>query len=97
VTRLSLEIGAFCMVAIAVVLVVPSVVQAEVVSRAETTDFIHARYYSPNLGRFMSVDPVGGTVGSSQSWNRYSYVLNSPVALVDPDGNSPVEYRYQMG
>lgn len=60
-------------------------------------DYMHARYYSPNLGRFMSVDPVGGTVGSSQSWNRYSYVLNEPVGLIDPDGrdvelaNRPVQ------
>jgi uncharacterized protein RhaS with RHS repeats len=47
---------------------------------------MHARYYSPNLGRFLSVDPAGGSVGSSQSWNRYSYVLNNPLNLVDPDG-----------
>ena len=49
-------------------------------------DYMHARYYSPNLGRFLSVDSVGGTVGSSQSWNRYSYVINNPVKLLDPDG-----------
>ena len=53
-------------------------------------DNMHARYYSPNLGRFASVDPVGGSVGSSQSWNRYSYVLNSPLNFVDPDGNAGV-------
>lgn len=47
---------------------------------------MHARYYSPNLGRFVSVDPVGGSAGSSQSWNRHSYVLNNPVVLVDPRG-----------
>jgi len=47
---------------------------------------MHARYYNPNLGRFLSVDRVGGTVGSSQSWNRYSYVRNNPLAFVDPDG-----------
>ncbi len=49
-------------------------------------DFMHARYYSPYLARFVSVDPVGGSVGSSQSWNRYSYALNNPVKFVDPDG-----------
>ena len=47
---------------------------------------MHARYFSPNLGRFLSVDPVGGEVGSSQSWNRYTYVLNNPIGTVDPDG-----------
>ena len=47
---------------------------------------MHARYYSPDLGRFLSVDPVGGKVGSSQSWNRYGYVLNNPLLLIDPTG-----------
>jgi len=36
--------------------------------------------------RFLSVDPVSGEVGSSQSWNRYSYVQNNPINLVDPTG-----------
>jgi len=49
-------------------------------------DYMHARYYSPNLGRFVSVDPIGGSIGSSQSWNRYSYVLNNPINMVDPTG-----------
>ena len=52
----------------------------------KSTDFMHARYFSSNLGRFLSVDPVGGEVGSSQSWNRYSYALNNPLVLVDPTG-----------
>jgi uncharacterized protein RhaS with RHS repeats len=56
----------------------------------ETTDFMHARYYSPNLGRFLSVDPVGGSVGSSQSWNRYSYVRNNPIRSTDPTGKQTV-------
>lgn len=49
-------------------------------------DDMHARYYSPNLGRFLSVDPVGGKVGSSQSWNRYTYVTNNPINGTDPTG-----------
>ena len=51
-------------------------------------DYMHARYYNLNLGRFLSVDPIGGTVGSSQSWNRYSYVRNNPLNLIDPDGQA---------
>ena len=53
---------------------------------AKSTEIMHARYFSPGLARFLSVDPVGGEVSSSQSWNRYSYVLNNPLALVDPFG-----------
>ena len=47
---------------------------------------MHARYFSPNLGRFLSVDPVGCEVGSSQSWNRYTYALNNPLIMFDPTG-----------
>jgi uncharacterized protein RhaS with RHS repeats len=37
--------------------------------------------------RFLSVDPAdSGKAGSSQSWNQYTYVLNNPVKLVDPNG-----------
>jgi len=49
-------------------------------------DYLHQRYYSFDLGRFISVDPIAGKVGASQSANRYSYVLNNPIRLVDPDG-----------
>ncbi len=49
-------------------------------------DYIHARYYSYNLGRFTSVDPVGGEGGLTQSWNRYAYVRGNPVNANDPDG-----------
>ena len=51
---------------------------------------MHQRYYSPVLARFVSIDPVAGRVESSQSWNRYSYVLGNPVKLVDPDGRGPL-------
>jgi RHS repeat-associated protein len=49
-------------------------------------DYMHARYFSAHLGRFMSVDPVGADSSLPQSWNRYSYVLGNPVKLVDPRG-----------
>lgn len=49
-------------------------------------DYMHARYYSGVTGRFLSIDPVPGRVGSAQSWNRYAYVMNNPVSRVDPTG-----------
>jgi RHS repeat-associated protein len=51
-------------------------------------DFAQARYYGNGLGRFTSVDPAfdSAKIGIPQSWNRYSYVLNNPLNLVDPDG-----------
>ena len=54
--------------------------------QATGLSYMHARYYNARLGRFMSIDPVGGRVEDSQSWNRYSYVQNSPVRFVDPTG-----------
>ena len=51
-------------------------------------DYMHQRYYSNQLARFVSVDPVLGDVSSSQSWNRYSYVRNNPVNLIDPTGET---------
>lgn len=52
-------------------------------------DYMHARSYSPHMGRFLQVDPVLGSAGSPQSWNRYGYVLNSPTNLADPSGRAP--------
>ncbi|MCD4748227.1 MAG: RHS repeat-associated core domain-containing protein, partial [Thermoanaerobaculales bacterium] len=60
-------------------------------------DYFHARYYSTALKRFVSVDPVAGTVGSSQSCNRYSYVLNNPIKLVDPDGRETLVFTVAGG
>jgi RHS repeat-associated protein len=44
------------------------------------------RYYGSSLGRFSSPDPVGGYISNPQSLNRYSYVMNNPLSLVDPFG-----------
>jgi RHS repeat-associated protein len=48
-------------------------------------DYLHARYYSPALGRFLSIDR-GSSKTTPQAWNLYSYVLNNPMKAVDPDG-----------
>ena len=44
------------------------------------------RVYDPLLGRFLSPDPFVQTLNSTQALNRYAYVLNSPLSLVDPSG-----------
>jgi RHS repeat-associated protein len=44
------------------------------------------RYYPPNLGRWLSPDPLAGSILNPQSLNRYAYVLNSPTNFVDPLG-----------
>ncbi|MET0232891.1 MAG: RHS repeat-associated core domain-containing protein, partial [Rhodanobacteraceae bacterium] len=47
------------------------------------------RLYDPVLGRFLSPDPIVGSPGSTQRWNAYSYVVNSPVNFTDPSGFDP--------
>jgi RHS repeat-associated protein len=49
-------------------------------------DYLHARMFSPRLGRFTTFDPATPNIGAPQQWNRYSYVSNSPLAFVDPSG-----------
>jgi len=53
-------------------------------------DYMMARYYQANLGRFMAVDPSGRSIvrENPQSWNRYSYSLNNPLRYTDPDGKA---------
>ena len=47
---------------------------------------MNGRIYDPKLGRFMQADPVIQFPDYSQSHNRYSYVLNNPLAHTDPSG-----------
>lgn len=50
---------------------------------AETGLYYHrARYYDPQLGRFLSEDPIGLAGGI----NLYAYAGNNPVNFTDPDG-----------
>ncbi|MFA5088126.1 MAG: FG-GAP-like repeat-containing protein [Candidatus Omnitrophota bacterium] len=46
-----------------------------------------ARYYDPSLGRFITPDSMVQDPNDPQSLNRYSYVRNNPVNLVDPTGH----------
>ena len=46
----------------------------------------NARIYDPQLGRFLSADPTTEAPDDGQDWNRYSYVLNNPLAFTDPSG-----------
>jgi RHS repeat-associated protein len=59
--------------------------------------FYGARYYDPELGRFLQPDTIIPELGNPQSYNRYSYVLNNPLKHVDPDGHQPVLTPSQAG
>src|SRR5712692_2920669 len=49
-------------------------------------DYAMARFNISRVGRFSSPDPLSGSSGDPQSLNRYTYVLDDPIDLVDPLG-----------
>jgi len=49
-----------------------------------------ARYYDPEIGRFISPDSIVPDFSNPQSLNRYSYALNNPVIIRDADGHDPI-------
>jgi RHS repeat-associated protein len=56
-------------------------------------DYFGARYYSSVQGRFISVDPARKSIipQNPQSWNRYTYAYNNPLALIDNNGKWPTD------
>jgi len=48
--------------------------------------YMQQRYMDPQLGRFLSIDPVTVSPIDGGNFNRYWYVSNNPISRVDPDG-----------
>lgn len=48
--------------------------------------YMQQRYYDPQIGRFLSVDPVEEDQSSGDNFNRYWYARNNPYRFADPDG-----------
>ena len=48
--------------------------------------YLHARYYSPAMGRFISEDPLGF---AGDDVNLHAYTFGSPANLRDPNGTNP--------
>ena len=48
--------------------------------------YFGARYYQPGTSRWISPDGIMPQPYDPQSLNKYAYVRNDPVNLVDPDG-----------
>jgi RHS repeat-associated protein len=47
--------------------------------------YYRARFYDPQVGRFLSEDPLGLSAGP----NPYEYGFDNPLRYVDPTGNQP--------
>lgn len=52
------------------------------------SDLVYAqqRYYDPDIGRFLSVDPAAIDPLDVRTINRYSYAANNPYRFTDPTG-----------
>lgn len=48
--------------------------------------YLRARYYSHELGAFLSLDPHEGDVGNPMSLNGYAYAHGNPINNTDPSG-----------
>ncbi len=58
---------------------------------AMSLSYFGARWYDPEAGRFLAVDPVYWIEDSPvHSFNRYAYANNNPYKYIDPDGELPV-------
>ena len=52
--------------------------------------YYNARYYDPELGRFIQPDTEIPDLSNPQSYNRYSYCVNNPLRYTDPTGHDYV-------
>lgn len=52
--------------------------------------YMGARWYDPEVGRFLSPDAVGFKDGGMQHFVLYVYANSNPILYVDPDGNDSV-------
>ena len=51
---------------------------------------MNARFYIPGIARFASADTIVPDPTDPQSYNRYSYVYNNPIKLIDPSGHCAI-------
>ncbi len=49
--------------------------------------FYNARYYDPEIARFVTADNVVDGQFDTQGWNRFSYVKGNPIMYKDPTGH----------
>jgi RHS repeat-associated protein len=61
-----------------------------VMTDANNLYYMRARFYSPEIKRFVNQDILLGSIGDGQMLNRYAFVTGQPISLIDPEGKVPV-------
>ena len=59
-----------------------------VITEANGLYYMRARYYSPELRRFINADVIAGSISDAITLNRYAYANGNPVSNIDPFGLS---------
>ncbi|MEF3311883.1 polymorphic toxin-type HINT domain-containing protein [Paenibacillus sp. GYB004] len=49
--------------------------------------YLRARWYDPDMGRFINEDTYEGDISNPLSLNLYTYVSNNPLRYIDPSGH----------
>ncbi len=62
-----------------------------VVTETNGLIYMRARYYSPEMRRFINADIITGSISNAITLNRYAYANGNPVSNVDPFGLSVEE------
>jgi RHS repeat-associated protein len=51
--------------------------------------YMQQRYYDPQIGGFLSIDPAKVNTATAVNFGRYFYANNNPYRFNDPDGRAP--------
>ncbi|HMB58065.1 MAG TPA: RHS repeat-associated core domain-containing protein [Arenimonas sp.] len=58
--------------------------------------YMQQRYYDPQIGRFLSADPMAADTNTAWNFNRYNYAANNPYRFTDPDGRQISGLTYNV-
>jgi RHS repeat-associated protein len=48
--------------------------------------YMRARFYSPEIKRFVNMDVLLGNLSEGQTLNRFGFVMGNPISFIDPSG-----------
>ena len=61
-----------------------------VITESNGLIYMRARYYSPEMKRFINADVVAGEISNAVTLNRFAYANGNPVSHIDPFGLASV-------